>query len=126
MKLRLAGLGLFLAVLGLATVPGSAQDQPVLVPERLPEAIRDRLRAERDALIQRQAALVAKTRAHNEKCRQVPAASALAAECREALAILQAEIRDYSAAIGEFNARVTRVHSSPPDQNAGTTRPRPA
>jgi hypothetical protein len=105
---------LLLITLSLTGISCPAQDQPVIVSENLPEPIRHDMLAQRTSLMQWQAGLKARIRAHNEKCGSVPTGSALEAECRKTLTILQSEVSEYSSAIRTFNANVARAQTSHP------------
>jgi hypothetical protein len=113
MKRRIKSL-MVPAVLCLALVPAVAEQVPRLqpVPESLPDAIRDPLIRQRDALGQRRKDLEGNVAAHNQKCAAVPEKSPLNAECGQEQDALRAAVSQYASDVRQFNEAVANAMAS--------------
>lgn len=96
----------------LIPVMALAQDQPVTVPDYIPDPPRGELQNRRAALIEKRDALKARVAAHNQSCSSIPEGSSLESECRQKLLSLQSEIGSYSDDVRRFNSAVTQVINS--------------
>lgn len=99
---------LFLPILISLSLSLASAQVPQLssVPEGLSAQVHEELMRSKSTLQAKWKLLRYKVEMHNQRCRSVPADTPLAAECRQAMGQLQAEIALYMRSVEKFNLNV--------------------
>jgi hypothetical protein len=97
---------------------GHAQEMPVDVPQGLPPDVASRFNAERQGLLEKLDVVKINMATHNKKCGSVVKDSAEDKECLKSRAVVEEQMREYSAGVRAFNRTVAQAITSSRDAAA--------